>query len=272
MFKKSIVIVMLISFSLVLASCNTNKNSSTNNSNIVSNENMKVTESPTLEPSTTKNEGNDNQKIYRASNNKTYDITKERYIEKEKDVIINYPQINNLKDSFKQEEINTILKDEALKSLKESKNGDVELIVLEIDYVVKLISESLLSIQYKGYANFKNAAHPYNLFFVTNVDIKKGKVIDLLELINIDNGFIELFRADKFKSVSPIYQNGYLDSLSNNELIETFKIGEFYLATDLLGISVSVPYAMGDHVEFEIKYQDIKDNIKTKNELWKDLS
>ena len=45
-----------------------------------------------------------------------------------------------------------------------------------------------------------------------------------------------------------------------------------YLTKDSLGISISVGHATGDHAEFEIKYQDIANNLKVENEVWKDFS
>ena len=200
-----------------------------------------------------------------------YDLAKESYNDADKNIEINYLQITNLNDNNKEKIINTLIKNDAFQMLEDYKSGDVDLTVLEIDNEIKLKSDKIMSIQYSGYANFKNSAHPHHIFFTTNINIDNENDIKLIDLVNIDKDFVELFRSKKFKAVSPIYQTGYLESYSNDELIETLKTAQLYLTTDSLGISVDVPYAIGDHAEFEINYKDIKDNIKSKNEIWEIL-
>ena len=206
------------------------------------------------------------------SNNTVYDIISEIYNEPEKDISIKYPQIINFNDINKQKKINDIIKNQVFNIVKAYKTKDIELVVLEIDYKIKLKNENLLSIQFEGYVNFKNSFHPYHLFFTTNINIIKAKKIELSEVINVNNEFIELFRKGKMKAVSLIYKDGYLDENTNLELIEIFDLGNFYLTKDSLGISVEVIYVIGSHAEFEIKYTDILDNIKLKNEIWKYLA
>jgi len=266
MFKKNVFIPLLILISFVLTSCSITKNDVL----------PTVTQRPigvqqTEKPTSAVNDINSNSSKIESSSILTYELTKERYTEADKNIKIEYPQIINLSDNNKQKTINTIIKNEALQILKDYKSGNVELTVLEIGNDIKLKSDNILSIQYSGYANFKNAAHPYHIFFTTNININKSSSIKLMELVNINKDFLELFRTGKFKSVSPIYQAGYLENSPNDELIEAFKTAQFYLTKDFLGFSLSVPYAMGDHVEFEIKHQDLKDNLKTGNEIWKDL-
>ena len=58
-----------------------------------------------------------------------------------------------------------------------------------------------------------------------------------------------------------------LDTIGTENQSDTFS----YLTKDSLGISVSVSHAEGDHAEFEIRFSDIKDNIKSENEVWRDI-
>lgn len=44
-----------------------------------------------------------------------------------------------------------------------------------------------------------------------------------------------------------------------------------YFTNDSLGISIGVIHALGDHAEFEIKYEELKEVIKNENEIWNDL-
>lgn len=41
-----------------------------------------------------------------------------------------------------------------------------------------------------------------------------------------------------------------------------------YLTQDSLGISLSIPHALGDHLEMEIGYEKLSGNIKNGNSLW----
>ncbi len=45
-----------------------------------------------------------------------------------------------------------------------------------------------------------------------------------------------------------------------------------YFTEDALGISININHALGDHLEFELEYQDIANNIKAENEVWKDFT
>jgi hypothetical protein len=213
-------------------------------------------------------DSNTNQRSLKSLN---YEITKESYIDK--DVKINYPQITNLTDRAKQEKVNDIIKNEALKGFRYYPMVDNEL-SLTINYEIKRKSENLLSIQYSGIGYVKNAAHPNNIFYTTNININEGIRLRLKDMVNIDESFVE-----KFKEASKALQSetsGILDEFSNAVLIKMFSEADSldnigtenqsdtfsYLTKDSLGISVSVPHALGDHTEFEINYRDIAQNIK----------
>lgn len=85
--------------------------------------------------------------------------------------------------------------------------------------------------------------------------------IKLLPGISADN-------ADK-NLVGVISDN--LSMLSNKDIIDEFSSDDysFYFTKDYFGMSIDVPHAAGDYAELEIKYNDIKDNIRPENEVWK---
>lgn len=194
---------------------------------------------------------------------------------------IKYPQIIGLADSEKQKKINKMIKTEALKVLNYYKEpyGPVD---VDIDYTVSSSSD-VLSIQYSGLA-VSNAAHPNQLFYTTNIDMKHGKRIRLKDIV--DTGALaKKFINGKFKALWPeqseemginemkteklqkdFQEADSLDSIGTEKQSDVFS----YFTKDALGISIPVPYAIGGHAEFEIKYEDIKDNI-IKNDIWKEL-
>ncbi|MBU0647345.1 DUF4163 domain-containing protein, partial [Patescibacteria group bacterium] len=217
------------------------------------------------------------------SNSETYEITKTNYVDK--GIKISYPQITDLSDTNKQKKINDLIKNEGLKVLDYYKNVDEE-VSLDINYDIKWKGPNLLSIQYSGIANIKGAAYPNNMFYTTNIDINKGNKLKLTDIININEIFVTKFKEGKYvawdielNSANNLIKNDinsydfvkefkYADTMGEENTAYSFS----YFTKDSLGISVGVPHAIGDHAEFEIEYQDIKDNIKAESETWKDFS
>lgn len=209
------------------------------------------------------------------SENEEYSVTGQNalQIDDELSYNINYPQISGLVDIDKQKKINKIIEVEALKVLNYYKNpyGSVD---VNIDYKVTLAS-NVLSIQYSGLGMVNNAAHPNKLFFTTNIDIKQGAKIRLRDIIDTDvvarkfiNGkFIALWpEQGKAIGVDEIkleklqedfMESDSLDNIGTENQSDVYS----YFTKKSLGISIPVPYAFGGHSEFEIAYNEIKNNI-----------
>lgn len=268
MLKKIFLSILMLTFSLLLVSCSINKNNKPYN----------------VTKAVPKTAEHNNQIPSPSSSILTYEITKVDY--NDKDVKISYPQISNLNDKDKEKQINEMIKSEALKVLS-TYGEDVDNLTLDVDYNIKWKDGNLLSIQYIGSGYVKDAMYPNNILYTTNIDINKATKIKLIDVINIDESFIQKFREGRY-TVFDLELNveneskNEVNKYSNTELIEYFnkaddisienELNAFsYFTKDSLGISVSVPHAIGDHAEFEIKYQDLKDNIKTENEIWKEL-
>jgi len=200
-----------------------------------------------------------------AANDGNYEIVNETYVEKK--IMINYPQIHNLNDDDKQTIINQLLKNEALAACN---YPETDGLAVTVNYTISWKSANLLSIQYRGVRFFKGGPHPVNEFSTINVDINKGSKIELKDIVVIDEDFAIKAKAGEFKAVDPIIKEK--QKFSNEELIWEFSnVGYFYFTNDYLGVSTSVPHAAGDYVIFEVKYQDIAENVKTENEVWKDF-
>ncbi|MTI47347.1 MAG: DUF4163 domain-containing protein [Firmicutes bacterium] len=198
---------------------------------------------------------------------------------------INYPQITGLSDTEKQDKVNNIIKEEALKVLKYYENPFAP-VEVDIDYNITLQEPSVLSIQYSGLGIVSGVAHPNKLFYTTNIDIERGTRIRLKDIININSDFIQKFIGGDFTAVNDEQgQNIDLSTLSVEDLQREFTEADSldnigtenqsdvysYLTEDSLGISISVPYAVGGHAEYEINYQDLNEFIKSDSEIWKDL-
>jgi hypothetical protein len=208
-----------------------------------------------------------------------------------KDIKISYPEILDLRDINKQKMINDLIKSEALNVLK-CYEGVIDVLTLDIYYKIKLKNAKLLSIEYMGYGNVKDTAHPDNLFYTTNINLVKGSRIILKDLVKINENFIKKFREGIYRKWKPDLNlelnsviNEIREGYKNEDLINYFNNADSldnigtenqsdtysYLTKDSLGISIGITHALGDHVEFEINYKDLTDDIRTENDVWKYL-
>lgn len=201
----------------------------------------------------------------RAEATSKYDIVKETFINDK--IIINYPQISNLNDEDKQKKINELIKVEALK-IQEDYKVDISNLNLNMDYEIMYNGSDLLSIYYSGLAMIKNAAYPINEINTTNIDMEKVQLLTLSDVVTIDDDFINKFKEGKYKAYSEDLNlesagalNDALNSFEGNELMENFKqnIANFYFTNDSLVVSADVIHVMGDHLEMELKYDDLGD-------------
>lgn len=187
---------------------------------------------------------------------------------------ISFPQIEVGNDKKKQERINSIIENEALKVLNYYKSsfGTVD---LEIYYKITLKSPRILSIQYYGSGVVSGAAHPNKLFYTSNIDLLNESMISLSDVVDVNEDFCKKFIDGEFRALwleqsarvdlkaleleKLLVDFRNADSLDNIETKEQSDIFS-YLTESSLGISIPVPYAIGGHAEYEIEYQNIVDN------------
>ncbi|MBD3920930.1 DUF4163 domain-containing protein [Paenibacillus sp. PR3] len=188
----------------------------------------------------------------------------------EHEMKIQYPQVTNLGDAKREKTINSLIKNEARKAISYYAANET---TMDIDYTVKQMNDKVLSIQYTGYANSKGAAHPNNIYFTTNVDLTTGMKMLLKDNVKLDDSFVKLLHQAKYVPFDPSLDlskeaANELTNWSDAELLTYMKqaddigIGNVlnvfsYWTDDALGISISVPRALGDHVEFEISKADL---------------
>lgn len=54
----------------------------------------------------------------------------------------------------------------------------------------------------------------------------------------------------------------------SDEVSQINESGTFsYITQDSIGVSISVPHALGDHLEMEISFAELSENIKKENKL-----
>lgn len=151
---------------------------------------------------------------------------------------------------------------------------------MHIDYRIERSDSDFFSVTFEGLYNNKAAAHPINYFNSLTIDLKKGEVVTLSELYRIDSDFVELIQ-EKFNEQIPAWlveEKGYLpneisglyeeivSSYGGTILLESLQqtdknsdcIFHSYLSNTALGISVPLIYALGDHIEIMIAYEELE--------------
>jgi hypothetical protein len=284
--KKNLIIMLLIFLLLVLTSCSQGNNSKTNGDPqpepATENPNGKPADKPDAKPDDAEKPDtkpgvkpaeqpdNNSSPNNPSPSSNPYEITKATYTEN--NIKINYPQLTKSSDQQKEKTINQILKKEAIKVLNYYL-PEVQDLTLEINYEIKSKSPSLLSIQYTGVGYMNGAAHPNNHYYTTNIDIETGTILQLKDMINIDENFVDNLKQNA-KSMKPEH-HGILNSIHPSDLLNMLTNADSldnigtenqsdtfsYFTSDSLGISIPVSHAKGDHAEFEITYQAIAQNI-----------
>ncbi len=203
---------------------------------------------------------------------KNYSVETQSIVEG--DITIKYPQIIFLEPNPGQNKVNEMIKEEAGKVMRYYDNS-TEGLNLEIDYQIQRQDEEMLSIQYAGVGYVEGAAHPNNLFYTTNVDLQKGNLIRLKDVVEINRDFAEKLIAGKFQMAESAVATKEeiledLNMFTTEELIERFKNADSldtigtdkqsvifsYFTADSIGISVGVSHATGDHAEFLLGDKD----------------
>jgi hypothetical protein len=203
------------------------------------------------------------------SNRKPYELSAAYYTEQ--GLKISYPQITRFKDLDRQKEINQLIKNEALK-VRNFYPADHDELTIGINYETKRQDENLLSIQYSGIGYLKGGPYPNNLYYTTNIDLRQGSKLHFNDLFDINEGLVQKFKSGGLIALRPDHQE-ILNAINNQELMERLNKADSlehpeasdtfsYLTENSLGLSFSVAHALGDHAEFEIKYQEIKNNLK----------
>ncbi|NQX71658.1 DUF4163 domain-containing protein [Paenibacillus alba] len=273
--KKSSLIALLILFSSLTVACGNDRDTNAYGQIITP---TTVTPKPTPDSLPDSEEKKDVGKDDSVVSNPTdYEIVKEIYTNN-KNIIIHYPQINNLSDNVKQNKVNQIIKDNAYGYLKDFSQEEINNLSWDINYRIAWESKNLLSIQYSGYSYDEGAAHPVNQFYSTNIDMEKLITLKLKDLINIDEDFVTKLKKGSLKSTI-LEQSDTFERHTNQEWVEMLNNADSneseiktYLTKDSIGISVEVAHVIGDHAEFEIKYEDLSNNAKYEYEIWKEIN
>lgn len=148
--------------------------------------------------------------------------------------------------------------------------------ILKLDYEMKLNSSRYLSIFYVAAFNSPYSAHPSGLVYTTNIDKEEDRRLKLSDIIKLNQDFVKNFRTWDFvareKGDTEFNRavGDYITNISDEDLLMGFEASDIigsgnlydifvYLTPKQLGISMGVPNYLGDHIEFERDYSQLKD-------------
>jgi hypothetical protein len=240
-----------------------------------------------------------------SSSNFSYDISEASYFSD--DIIkIYYPQLthmtyktsqdsNAIQDSKEHlDRINELISKAAMRYADGFDTAQTDN-VLENDYIIRWKGSKLLSIQFIGYKNVTTAAYPSSFSYTLNIDLNTAGQVKLSDLFQVDDDLLAAIQEKGSSSYLYFDKNRQLtedSSFGQPDILKTIKDYVFgkdyssgltdadtedspvhsYFTEDSFGISFDTVHALGDHIQFEVKYSDILENRKSDNSIWSDFS
>lgn len=273
--NKKAISISLIAISFFMAGCSSNK--TTNPTSTKTSTQTKKADNSDATSSQKKADSNENKDTAQSSNQSvvTYGLTENVY--KNKNITVGYSQITNLGNNNKQSVINNLIKSDVVAYIN---NNVVEDSNLELKCSIKLKTSDLISIQYSGVGSRPSSAHPSNIFYTTNIDIRNVRKLRLPDIVKVDENLVNAFKKGKYVSLEPqnsSLQSGvteYVNDISTSDLIKYFNEADnfninqnpssvfSYLTKDSIVISINVPHALGDHAEFSIPLSNVQKKLK----------
>jgi len=156
-------------------------------------------------------------------------------------------------------------------------NDEYKILALDVNYDITRNDSDYLSITFEGDFNHKCLPHPTHYFNALIIDLKKHELVSLPDLYNINTDFINILRKEfsrqiiltpKFANESTSekkmlqesldnYSDGYLRKLLGSGDAYPVMYQRTFLTSDMVGISMPLPYAMGDHFEVMLSYASL---------------
>ncbi len=207
---------------------------------------------------------------------------------KEKNVVINYPQLTGFKNKGIQKQVNKTIKDAALKRYYFAKKKNSNFFDNKeriIDYTIEYIDKNIISIVFRGYTYEmvnKEMLSVYFGIYTVNVNLHTGNIINIDELF--ENSYKKIINCRDLDSyyfynntayLSPykydleyIYEPYneetdfvafYSDSYDKNN-------NRFFIKEN--GFVFITPGNSNSDYMYVANYDDLMDSIKWENEVW----
>ena len=201
--------------------------------------------------------------------------------------VTNSEELNELVEGFVVSALNDMLEGRFTGNIKSDteywiwNNDDYTKQAMQINFKIMRNDNNFVSIVFEGLCNYKGAAHPTHYFNSLTIDIKKCELVVLSDLYRIDTDFVELVQK-KYKEqirqdlatktgvpiemIAEFFEESF--SVSSEKflfevLCQTGAIDRntelcFFLTDTALGISIPVPYTLGNHYELLIPFNELE--------------
>ncbi|WP_394527105.1 hypothetical protein [Lacrimispora sp. JR3] len=187
---------------------------------------------------------------------------------KDKNISIQYPVLSHLNDEKKEEEINTLLKNNALKVLQANSVDPLKDTLIIEARIVSADSKRITAV-YTGTYYSEGAAHPLNMFYTNTVDLTQGKDLGLTDYANpetlaeyvlsdqvkfynasaeLTEALLEMRTQTDLDSYTKIFQEADFPlKLSQPDGTPAFPDSFSYEEKGAIIFSIPVPHALGDY-------------------------
>ena len=191
--------------------------------------------------------------------NIAYTIIEERFQYQEDELFstdISYPQITGMQNLIIQNKINNMILNSSKRYFDEEFQN-----FLEISYLVKLSTDSVLSIAFERYQHYPNTIHPIVSFYCVNIDLLSGEYISVNTIYGIDDKLLLKIVQNKYFIPGNLDTfDAYTQEMLKSDIergINDYEDYDFYFTASGLGVSFGLTHVLGSHIEFEIPYEEI---------------
>lgn len=128
---------------------------------------------------------------------------------------------------------------------------------LQISGGIAFENEERISLVFKGFHNQKYAAHPNAVLFTVNVDIHTAERIGFADIYAVDEDLYAAFlqHADaEFLTLNVFEKTDFIEGLAHEPEKEFYS----YFTPTHVVISYPVAHAIGDYIEVDIPYAEVK--------------
>lgn len=188
------------------------------------------------------------------------------YHPEDKDAVtIAYPEISNMNDSAKQDQVNQLLKDNA-SALYNSIEADT-LSAMDIKCKVESLDRNRVTAVYTGSYTLKEGAYPVSVFFANTIDLQQVKSLGINDYSDaytmagyLMSDDVEFYQVNgelknallEYRATQTIESYTNLFNEADFPLKSSDKEGAFpesfsYLNQSTLYFSIPVPHALGDY-------------------------
>ena len=168
---------------------------------------------------------------------------------------IEYPQLVGYTEDYST--INSLILNNLVSWVDNISDADS---TVSLNYSVTYKNNSYVCILFEGRVNSSIAAHPTNIVHSICISIIDKAIVNPLDLIGMDDEFIKQFKYQLSKTYDINHFSAkqwdvvvaYVNSFSNDEIVQAIKNGSNVFVDDGILICINVPHPIGDYIKVTV--------------------